>query len=465
MNRSKTAWVIGVGMLCAASSSMAAMVPEQLAPVRRNAIVQAVERAGPAVVNISTETTVQRRVDRLSPFHDRFFDDFFNDFFQRYGQRRFKATSLGSGVLVDEEGWVVTNDHVVRRASKVTVTLADQRQFQATVLSEDPDNDLAVLKIEGDAPFPAIELGSSADLMIGETAIALGNPFGLENTVTVGVVSAKNRSIYSENKTVFKDLVQTDAAINPGNSGGPLVNIYGQLIGINTAIYAQGEGIGFAIPVDRVRHRLYALLDSRVVKKTVFGAALDDQAPARAAPLGAPRKPSAARVARVEPGSPADQAGLAVGDVLVAIDGQPMRGVLDCLKAILKKNAGDTLHLRVQRGRQTRTVRVTLAAAPKPSGPKLAKERLGLSVQTLTADLAERLGLSVKRGVLVSAVDAGSPAAALLRRGDVIVSAKGERVATVAELGAALEAVKTGQQVAVEFVRGRFVVRTTFTAR
>lgn len=456
--------IAAIGLLAGGVAARAA-VPEQMEPVRRNAIVIAVEKAAPAVVNISTETVVRRRVDPFWGFRDPFFDEFFSDFFRRYGERQFRTTSLGSGVIVDESGLAVTNDHVVRRASKITVTLHDQKQYEATVVGEDPANDLAVLKIEGEGPFPAIEMAEENDLMIGETAIALGNPFGLQSTVTVGVVSAVNRTIYSDGRAAYEGLIQTDAAINPGNSGGPLVNVFGELIGINTAIYAEAQGIGFAIPTERVRRVLYELLDSRVVKKTVFGATLEDFTPRQGLEAAGKGLERGVRVAAVQEGTPADRAGLQAGDVIVRVDGRPVRRTLDVLKAILAKEAGDGLEMEVVRGTTIRRFRVALEAAPRLSGSELAQKKLGLTVQTLTAALAERLELNVREGVLVSDVEPAGPASGVIGRGDVIVSVGGQRVKDVHDLVPLLESVRSGQQASVQFVRGRFVVQTNLTVR
>ncbi|MBA3019410.1 MAG: trypsin-like peptidase domain-containing protein [Proteobacteria bacterium] len=227
---------------------------------RENAVVMAVRKVSPAVVNISSEFEVRKRSNPFSGLGvDPFFDSFFKDFFDPGLERQQKRTSLGSGVIIDgKRGFILTNSHVITKTGTITVTLKDEREFTANIVGADPDSDLAVLQITSKTPLPAIEMGSSEDIMIGETVIAIGNPFGFSNTVTTGVISAINRGISAEDR-VFHDFIQIDASINPGNSGGPLLNINGELIGINTAIYAKAQGIGFAIPINKAK-KLYLTL-------------------------------------------------------------------------------------------------------------------------------------------------------------------------------------------------------------
>jgi len=217
---------------------------------RENNVVKAVRKASPAVVNISSQYEIRKNSNPFSGYGmDPMLDKFFRDFFAPELERREKRTSLGSGVIIDgTRGLVLTNTHVVEKATTIRVALNDQREFEATIIGMDPDSDLAVLKIQSDQVLPAIQMGHSDDLMIGESVVAIGNPFGFSHTVTTGVVSSVNRSIKTADR-VFHKFIQTDASINPGNSGGPLLNINGELIGINTAIYAQAQGIGFAIPI------------------------------------------------------------------------------------------------------------------------------------------------------------------------------------------------------------------------
>jgi len=214
---------------------------------RRTPLVVAVEKVSPAVVNIYTSEIGRSPRNPFRDFGNNLFDQFFNDFFY---QNRNNKKSLGSGVLIDREGYIITNEHVVARASEIHVALSDKREFEARVIGADIKSDLAIIKIDSKQFLPFVSMGRSDDLMIGEQVLAIGNPFGLRHTVTTGIISALNRNIRAGKNKVYSDFIQVDASINPGNSGGPLLNINGSLIGINTAIYQKAEGIGFAIPID-----------------------------------------------------------------------------------------------------------------------------------------------------------------------------------------------------------------------
>ncbi len=406
---------------------------------RRTPIVLAVEKVGPAVANISTERLItQRHVDPFFGSRSELFDQFFNDFFGQ-GQKQMVERPLGSGVIIDEDGYIVTNEHVVSRASKIKVRLSDGRDFEATMISSDPISDIAVLKINSSTPLPYVKMGTSRDLMIGETVIALGNPFGLENSVTTGVLSAKNRTMtfsseYGEIK--YDGLIQTDALINPGNSGGPLINIDGELIGINAAIVNQAQGIGFAIPVDKVRQTLVKLFNFRELNKIWFGVQVEEQNDVSKGIM----------VSSVEPGSPADKAQIKNGDYITKIDVKEIQDILDFEKYILKKNAGDKLYITLNRGGREFKVNVTLEKAPLPSVEKLALEKLGLFVQDLTPELAKQLNLWwLKSGVLVSGVQKNSPAASVgIVAGHVLVYVGQYRINNIEELGALLKIMQKG---------------------
>ncbi|CAB5120798.1 peptidase/PDZ domain protein [Olavius algarvensis associated proteobacterium Delta 3] len=315
---------------------------------RENPVVRAVRKVSPAVVNISSEYEVG---SRLSPFSglgmDSIFENFFNDFFDPGLQRRYKRTSLGSGVIISgAQGLILTNAHVISRSSTIQVVLQDKREFNADIIGADPDSDLAVLRIQSDEPLPAIDMGKSDDLMIGETIIAIGNPFGFSHTVTTGVISALNRSLRTEERT-YQDFIQTDASINPGNSGGPLLNINGELIGINTAIYAKAQGIGFAIPINRARRIINDLiLYGEVVLPWVGITAQEiDNHIASYMSLDAGE---GLLVRSVELASPAHVAGITTGDVILDIGNQPMKTLEDYRAAIRSYKAGDTILLSVR---------------------------------------------------------------------------------------------------------------------
>ena len=408
-------------------------------PNRRTPIVIAVEKVSPAVANISTERLIsQRHVDPFFGSRSELFDQFFNDFFGQ-SQKQMVERPLGSGVIIDEDGYIVTNEHVVSRASKIKVRLSDGKDFEATMISSDPVSDLAVLKINSPDPLPYVKMGTSRDLMIGETVIALGNPFGLENSITTGVVSAKNRimtfsSQYGDIK--YDGLIQTDALINPGNSGGPLINIDGELIGINAAIVNQAQGIGFAIPVDKVRQTLVKLFNFRELNKIWFGAQVEERDDVSKGIM----------VSSIESGSPADKAQIKIGDYITRIDTKEIQDILDFEKCILKKNAGDKVYITINRGGRELKVEVKLEKAPLASAEKLALEKLGLFVQDLTPPLAKQLNLWwVKNGVLISGVQKNSPAAEVgIREGHVLVYVGQYRINCIEEFGALLKIMQKG---------------------
>jgi serine protease Do len=375
---------------------------------RRTPVVAVVEKVSPAVVNISAESIVREA------------DPFFGGFF---GSRQRRAQSLGSGFLIDPSGIVVTNAHVVQGASSITVTTLDGREIKAQVLGSDRDADLAVLKVEG-KNLPAIPLGSSADLMIGETVVAIGNPFGLSHSVTTGVLSARGRTVPSEQgERVFTDFLQTDASINPGNSGGPLVNILGEVIGINTAIVSGANGIGFAIPADRARRVTNDLLRFGELRPLWTGLRLVTVDPelARRYELGAAR---GAYVFKVYPGSPAAQAGLALGDVITSIEGQPALSREDVTTALYSFPEGTPLHLAVRRGNRTLDSTLKAIRPPRDLGLRILAQGVGLEV-------AEQRG-----ALVVLRVTRGSVAARTgLEPGDVILGANGHEISKLDILG------------------------------
>ena len=449
--------VILLAAFCAADAA------EKVFP-RRNAIVAAVEKAGPGVVNISTEQIVARRGDPFFGFRDPFVEDHFRQYFERFRAPSVeRRNSLGSGVIIDPEGYVVTNEHVVRRASRIHIKLNDGRELEGKLLSSDPDSDLALIKIESGKPLPTVPLGRSDDLMIGETAIALGNPFGLESTVTVGVVSAKERSVMLGGQEAYAGLIQSDAAINPGNSGGALVNIHGELIGINVAIHAQAQGIGFAIPADKVRTVLCGLFNYRLIKKTYIGVKVQECGAEDAERFGIAGG-RAALVTAVDGGSPAEKGGLKPGDGIVAVDGKAVTDTIAYHKAMLKKNSGDTATLTVLRGGKRLTRKVGVSTVPRPSVEQLAKRKLGLTFQPMTREIAHRLGFRRAAGLLITEVERGGPgAAAGLHAGDVIIRFGSIEISTLERLGIVLEQLDAAQVGLLVVRRGRLYRATLGT--
>ena len=432
---------------------------------RRTPVVEAVEHCSPAVVNISSERVIRQQYDPSFGYRDRMFDELFREFRQRLHSHNRRELSLGSGVIVVPSGIVVTNEHVISRASKITVTLSDNRRYAGRLISSDPENDLAVLQII-DAPgqLPCIEMGISSDLMIGETVIALGNPFGLENSVSVGVLSATDRAVRAEGKVVLEHLIQIDAPINPGNSGGPLVNINGELIGINTAIVAGAQGIGFAMPVDRVKNVLAGLLDYRLVKGVWLGVRLQEITPDIAKQLAIP--PGGVLVSEVEKGSPASAKDLRRKDVITAVDGEPVGHPFEFTRAVLRKDAGERIRIKYWRDRRTYTTTLKIEKMPQKSGMDLARVKLGLELQEISPEIARALDLDPGIGLIVTGVRPGSAAYdAGFQRKDLILRIAGSPVADVDRLAALLQQLRAGMRVQVLLYRSNALYRGMLTVQ
>ena len=338
---------------------------------RRTAIVAAAQRVGPSVVTISV---VQTRTVQSSPFASEFFEPFFRDMLPSYRYRE-QVPSMGSGFIISSKGYVLTNEHVVRGADKITVTLPDGRSFPGKVLGSHPQYDVAIVKIEG-SNLPTAPLGSSTDLMIGEWAIAIGNPFGFllndtQPTVTAGVISATRRDIKAgTGEGIYKNMIQTDAAINPGNSGGPLVNASGDVIGVNTFIFTKSggsEGIGFAIPIDAAKRVVDEIIKYGRVRNVWIGVGTWDITPYLAQKLGT-KDPNGLYIASVERGSPADKAGAKVGDIIRKVNGTAISDVNEAYRALFGANVGDTITLTVERDGKLATLRLTLEELQNDQG-------------------------------------------------------------------------------------------------
>ena len=378
---------------------------------RETPVVIAVQKISPAVVNISSQYEVRRQ----SPFSgfglDPFFDSFFKDFIDPGQEQKFKRTSLGSGVIIDgKRGYILTNAHVVAQTGDVTVVLNDEREFPAQIVGADPDSDLAVLRIESSRGLPSAEMGNSDDVMIGETVIAIGNPFGFSNTVTTGVISALNRSIRAENR-VFHDFIQTDASINPGNSGGPLLNINGELIGINTAIYAKAQGIGFAIPINKARRIIADLIRYGEVVQAWIGIVVQDLDAGLAAYLNL-KDNAGAMIQDVEFPSPSKDAGFRRGDIVVSLGAKSIRNAEDYYAALKDHAAGNTVSLKIVRNGKPLEIPVTASTFPADRAEELGYKRLGIKVEDL-----DRSGA----GVRISQLDPSSHLSRIgVSAGDVI---------------------------------------------
>ncbi len=401
---------------------------------RRTPAVEVVERAGPAVVNIATEI-----VSKGNPFSRgrRRDDDFFFEFFGRRQKRQQRQQSLGSGVIIDPKGLVLTNEHVISRATNITITLSDRRTYEVDVIGADPEFDLAVLKVRGaQGNLPSVSLGTSGDLMPGEPVVAIGNPFGLSNSVTTGVVSALHRSIGAGGDRIYEDFVQTDAAINPGNSGGALLNINGRLIGINTAIYKSGTGIGFAIPIDKAKAVVDEVLRYGEVRPVFSGIVID------------PQSEPGALVLEVQGGSPAEAAGLSARDRIVDVSGQEVRTGLSFRKIERGLVPGQTVDLTVERastkGTSTRKkVQVKVRELTRERALEIGRARLGVAVK-----------LRGKR-MVITKVTRGSDAARIgVRRGDSLLAIGGIRMEGPEDFEAVCASIYDAQAVTAVIQRG-----------
>jgi Do/DeqQ family serine protease len=392
-----------------------------IATNRESAVVKAVRKVSPAVVNISSEYAVRKRMNPFSGFGmDEFFDSFFRDFFDPNLQRETKRTSLGSGVIIDgKRGLIISNAHVIANTGIIKVVLQDEREYEAQIVGADPEFDLAVLQIKTDDRLPAIKLGSSDDLMIGETVIAIGNPFGFSHTVTTGVISALNRSIRTEDR-VYHEFIQIDASINPGNSGGPLLNINGELIGINTAIYAKAQGIGFAIPISKAKKIISDLIEYGEVIQAWIGITVQNLDKRLAHYLKVPVK-KGVLVKAVESGSPAQKVGIQEGDILLSIDNRKLLSSDDYQNAMRGFAAGDTLQVDIWRNNRNLTLAVTTKVFPMELAEELAYKLLGVKVENLTSQNRQRFGASARVGVVISDLRQQSYLASIgVRPGDVI---------------------------------------------
>ena len=351
--------------------------------LRENAIVQAVRKVSPAVVNISSEFEVQQQVSPFSGFgRDPFFDSFFKDFFDPGYDRKYKKSSLGSGVIIDgKNGYILTNAHVIHKTGNINVILNDEREFTATIIGVDADSDLAVLKLDAKGPLPAVDMGDSDDIMIGETVIAIGNPFGFSNTVTTGVVSALHRSIRTQDN-VYHDFIQTDASINPGNSGGPLQNIDGDLIGINTAIYSKAQGIGFAIPINKAKRIMADLIQYGEVVPVWLGLTVQDitRNIAQYLNLG---EVQGVLVSDVFKDSPADRSKINSGDVVVKIGNIKISSAADYRFLLKNYSKGDTVTTHIFRNGKIMQIPVEASVFPMEKAKDLAFMLVGIKVKTL----------------------------------------------------------------------------------
>ncbi len=419
---------------------------------RRTATVEVVKSASDAVVNISTEQVIARRSNPFFPYSsDPVFDEFFRDFFDpRYARRQVRH-SLGSGVIIDPAGHVLTNEHVILSTSQVTVTLNDGRTVDAELIGADMETDLAVLDLKADDSLPYLEMGDSDTALVGEPAIAIGNPFGLGHTVTTGVISAVKRSIQTKER-VYHDFIQTDASINPGNSGGPLLNADGELIGINTAIYQKAQGIGFAIPINRARNVVEDLIRYGEVHVGWLGIQVRDLTNSMAKQLdyeGA----GGVVVSLIVDGGPAQEAGLKYGDIIEDFNGVNVDTKEEFRAAVRRIPVGKKVKLRIYRNESRKTLILKTEEFPLSMAEEVARYMLGVSV-------AESSGGS--SGVMVNKVAPGSPADRIgMRKGDLILKINNDPIKKMDDWRKTIGKIRMMDSVLLLLRRGRSVYYVT----
>jgi serine protease Do len=421
-----------------------------VAPVAPGSFSQLAKNASPSVVNISTVKVVKGGGQVPSPFGA---DDPFREFFERFfgdrAPRDFKQRSLGTGFIIDKEGFILTNNHVVEGTDEITVTLADKREFVAKIIGRDPKTDLALIRIESDQVLPALPLGDSDKLEVGDWVMAIGNPYGLGHTVTAGIVSAKYRQIGAG---TYDNFIQTDASINPGNSGGPLLDITGEVIGVNTAIFSQSGGsigIGFAIPINMAKDLLPQLKKGKVVRGWL-GVVIQQVTSELKDKLKLSTE-KGALVADVVEGGPAEKAGIERGDVIVTFDGQDISESDDLPYVVASTPVGKTVTVEVIRKGQRKSIQVEIGELEEEEKPQAASEarpNLGLSVREITPELARNFGLSETSGVVIVQVQANSPAQeAGLAPGDLILEIEQVEVKDLEQFNKMTEGYKAGDTI------------------
>jgi serine protease Do len=424
------------------------------------------EHLKPSVVNISTTQVMkgQRRSMPRMPFPNPFGErDPFEEFFERFfggenPQREFRRRSLGSGFILNREGYIVTNNHVVENASDIKVSLSDKEEYDAKVIGRDPKTDVALIKIEAKKDLPAASLGDSDKLRVGEWVMAIGNPFGLGHTVTTGIVSAKGRIIGAG---PYDNFIQTDASINPGNSGGPLFNMNGEVVGINTAIIATGQGIGFAIPINVAKELLVSLREKGRVVRGWLGVQVQRITPDLAKSFGLERE-RGALVADVMPDTPAAKAGIERGDVIIEFNGRKIEEMNDLPRVVANTPPNTDVSIKLLRKGQEKTVQVRVAELKEErvaEGGGTLEENLGMTVQELTPEIARNLGMSETKGVVVTNVEDGSPAdEAGVQRGDVVLEVNQKKIQTVQDYRAAISRVGGSDSLLLLIRRGNNVL-------
>ena len=388
---------------------------------------QLVNHVKPTIVNISTTTVFNgpdmqdRFMGPVNPFRDFFGEDFFDKFFGNSPRKEFKQKSLGSGFVIDREGYILTNNHVVEKASSIKVKLSDEKEYDAKIVGRDPKTDIALIKIDVNHELPSATFGDSDKLEVGDWVVAIGNPFGLEHTVTAGIVSAKGRVIGAG---PYDDFIQTDASINPGNSGGPLLNLKGEVVGINTAIVSGGQGIGFAIPINVVQDLLPQLKSKGKIARGWLGVVIQKITPEIAKSFNL-KETEGALVSDVMENGPAEKAGIKRGDVIISYNGKKIKDNEMLPRLVAATEIGKKVKVGIIRDGKPLGIEVVIGELPE-EGPKASKKPevekdFGLVVQDITPEIAKHLNLKDRSGVIATDVAPGSPAGdADIRSGDII---------------------------------------------
>ncbi|MCC6544047.1 MAG: DegQ family serine endoprotease [Nitrospirae bacterium] len=448
-------------------------ITQQLAETEK-AFVEISKRVTPAVVNISTTKTMRgMEKGQLSPFfNDPFFRRFFGDdlFREHEMPRKHKEQSLGSGVIVTDDGYIVTNNHVVEGADEIKVVLSDRKEYVGKVVGADPKTDLAIVKIKA-SDLPAIVWGDSDNIEVGEFVLAIGSPFGLNQTVTSGIISAKGRA--NVGIADYEDFIQTDAAINPGNSGGALVNIRGELIGINTAIFTRSGGymgIGFAVPSNMAKSVMDSLVKEGRVTRGWLGVYIQDITPelAKQFKLSSNR---GALVSDVMEGSPADKAGLQRGDVILQYNGKEVENNSHLRNIVAQTQVGKTIDVKVIRDGRTELIKVVIGELPAEMAKGENGEGSaggffqGLTIQSLTPELRQRYDIPEKiKGIIVAGVNADTPAEDYgLKAGDVILQINRKDIKSVKDFNKIAEEIKSGDSVLILIYRDGMTIYVTLS--
>ena len=430
------------------------------------------ESASPAVVNIRTVKTIKGggrvfRHFKKGPFGD---DDPMKDFFDRFfdedQKRDFKQRSLGSGFIIDKDGYIVTNNHVIDNADKIVVILNDEKEFEAQIVGRDKNTDLALIKIESNHNLPVLGFGDSDALKVGQWVVAIGNPFGLEQTVTAGIVSAKGRVIGSG---PYDDFIQTDASINPGNSGGPLLNMKGEVVGINTAIVAGGQGIGFAIPVNLAKNIIVQLKSTGEVTRGWLGVGIQDISEEVAEYYGIKEK-KGVLVTEVFPGDPADLAGIKPKDIILSVNGKAVDSARQLTGMIADISVGDTIKIKINRNGKPQTIDVKIAKREETkifgrSTQEREQAQIGIQVSEITPETARRFNLKDTAGVIVVGVDPESKAAeAGLQMHDIIREINHKNITSVSDFNKTINDIPEGETINLfirRMNRGFLVIKIT----